>query len=59
MAAIVISAPLLAFLICILIGKRIIPWLKKKDAVQSLKDEVATIYDDRNGDSAEERETQT
>ena len=45
-----VCALLGAFLICVLIGKRFIPWLKKKDAIQPIKDEVATIYEDQNGD---------
>lgn len=54
MSVIIVFAFLSAFVICILVGKRLIPWLKKKDVLQPLKDEVATIYDDQNDDSAEE-----
>ena len=54
MSVIIIFAFLSAFVICILVGKRLIPWLKKKDVLQPLKDEVATIYDDQNDDSPEE-----
>ena len=35
-----ISAALLALLVCLGIGKGLIPWLKKKGFVQPLKDEV-------------------
>ena len=50
-----VCALLGAFLICVLIGKRFIPWLKKKDAIQPIKDEVATIYEDQNGDPVGKR----
>ena len=55
MAVIMICALLAAFMICILFGKRFIPWLKKKDIVQPIKDEVASIYDVRESGSADRR----
>lgn len=35
---------LLAFVVCVAFGKWYIPWLKKHGAKQPIKDEVATIY---------------
>lgn len=37
-------ALLLAFVICVALGKWYIPWLKKHSAKQPIKDEVAAIY---------------
>ena len=40
-------ALLLAFVVCVSLGKWYIPWLKKHGAKQPIKDEVAAIYAER------------
>lgn len=39
----IIGAGLIAYLVSLLFGKRCIPWLKKNDVIQIVKDEVAQV----------------
>lgn len=54
MTVILICALFFAFVICVRFGKRFIPWLKEKDSIQPIKEEVASIYDARENGSPEE-----
>ena len=54
MTVILICALFFAFVICVRFGKRFIPWLKEKDSIRPIKEEVASIYDARENGSPEE-----
>ena len=40
MTIVLVAAFLLAFVLSLVLGKHLIPWLKKREFVQPLKDEV-------------------
>ena len=48
------GAALLGFAISALVGKGLVPWLKKNGFVQPLKEEVAQIYTTEDNDSDRE-----
>lgn len=54
MAIKMMIAFVLSFLFSIAFGKYFIPWLKKKNFSQPLKDEVAQIYSEKTNDTGKE-----
>ena len=51
MAVIMLFACMLAFLFAMIFGRRLIPWMKKKEIVQPIKKEVEEIYEDKDDDT--------